>query len=129
MDPYERVKIADALKVVICKKGESVVRQGEQGDSFFMVEEGQLVCQKLVPGSITYYDLISDPVPADVWQYKAGDYFGELALLKDVPRQASIVCKTDCVLLSLDRYGFKRLLGPMDDILKRNSAKYEKFNK
>lgn len=51
MDPYERSKIADALKVVKCKKGEYIVKQGEQGDMFFMVEEGQLVALKVMqPG-------------------------------------------------------------------------------
>lgn len=48
MDPYERSKIADALKVVKCKKGEYVVKQGEQGDMFFMIEEGQLVALKVI---------------------------------------------------------------------------------
>ena len=51
MDPYERMQIADALKCIKCKKGEYVVRQvsiffyclkGEEGDIFFMVEEGEL---------------------------------------------------------------------------------------
>ena len=40
MDPYERMQIADALKTINCKAGEVVVRQGEEGDIFFMVEEG-----------------------------------------------------------------------------------------
>jgi len=56
-----------------------------------------------------------------VYSYKPGMYFGELALMKDIPRQASILCKTDCTLVALDRYTFKRLLGPVDEIMKRNT--------
>ena len=63
----------------------------------------------------------------EVMNYKAGDYFGELALLKDEPRAASIKAKTNVKAVSLDRESFKRLIGPLDEILKRNMEKYKKF--
>jgi len=65
--------------------------------------------------------------PKDVYQYKSGDYFGELALIKNTPRAANIIAKSDCSVVYLDRDSFKRLLGPIEDILKRNFAKYEKY--
>ena len=64
-----------------------------------------------------------------VKEYGSGDYFGELALLSNEPRAASIIAKTDCKLLSLDRLAFKRLLGPIEKILKRNSEIYAIYNK
>lgn len=118
MESHERLKIADALKPLKFKKGEYVVKEGDQGDSFFFIEEGEAVATKvIVPGK----------GPETVYRYKAGDYFGELALLRDTPRAANIVAQTDLSLVSLDRLSFKRLLGPLDDILKRNFARYEKF--
>lgn len=52
--------------------------------------------------------------------YKVGDYFGELALMKDQPRAATIKPKGGgCKVLSLDRRTFKRLLGPLGDLLKQ----------
>lgn len=61
---------------------------------FFMIEEGELVALKISqPGA----------EPEEVFHYKPGKYFGELALMKDQPRAASILCKTDCVLATLDR--------------------------
>lgn len=59
-----------------------------------------------------------------VFNYKEGDYFGELALIKNQPRQASILCTSDCRVAYIDRDSFKRLLGPIEDILKRNIEKY-----
>ena len=56
--------------------------------------------------------------------YQSGDYFGELALLKNEPRAANVIAKTKLKVVSLDRKMFKRLLGPLDQILKRNIAAY-----
>jgi cAMP-dependent protein kinase regulator len=65
--------------------------------------------------------------PEIVFSYKSGDYFGELALLKNAPRAASIIAQTDVSVVYLDRNSFKRLIGPIDDILRRNFKRYEKF--
>ena len=59
--------------------------------------------------------------------YNKGGYFGELALIRNEPRAASVIAKTECKLLKLDRISFKRLLGPIENILKRNSNSYIKF--
>ena len=56
-----------------------------------------------------------------------GDYFGERALLKNEPRAANVVAKSECVVVSMDRHSFKRLMGPLEEILKRNMDVYENF--
>lgn len=60
-----------------------------------------------------------------VYHYKENDYFGELALINDMPRQASVRATTDCKIASIDRLAFNRLLGNLVEILKRNSSRYE----
>ena len=66
-----------------------------------------------------------------VYEFKENDYFGELALLDDDnKRKATIKVTSDqLIVASLSKASFKRLLGPLEDILKRNSVKYEKYVK
>ncbi len=80
--------------------------------------EGQAIATKTIePGK----------APHEVFQYSPGSYFGELALLKNEPRAANIIATTPLRVVVLDRHSFKRLLGPMEDILKRNMSVYEQY--
>ena len=47
--------------------------------------------------------------------------------MKGEPRAANVVALTPLKLISLDRNSFKRLLGPIEEILKRNSEQYVKY--
>lgn len=60
--------------------------------------------------------------------YKTGDYFGERALMINEPRAANIIAKTHSKLVSLDRHSFKRLMGPLDEIMRRNMQLYEAYH-
>ena len=65
--------------------------------------------------------------PTVVYNYNPGEYFGEIALLKNSLRAASVIAENECTVVSLDRKSFSRLLGPLEEILKRNFTKYEKY--
>ena len=60
-------------------------------------------------------------------EYKVGDYFGERALIKNESRAANVVATSDCLMVSMDRHSVKRLLGPLEALLKRNFEIYEKY--
>ena len=51
-------------------------------------------------------------------------YFGELALVENSPRSASVYAKGDVTAAYLERDSFERLLGPCIDIMKRNIELY-----
>lgn len=120
VDSYELSQICDAIKSEKVAKGDFIIKQGEQGDKFYILDEGEAYAAKVFK---------EGEEAKNVKDYKDGDYFGELALLSNQPRAASIIAKTDCKLLSLDRLAFKRLLGPLEKILKRNSEIYAIYNK
>ena len=118
VDPYERSKLGDAVKECSFKKGDFIIREGEEGDSFYLISEGTADATKSIDGK----------PPVKVKDYKRGDYFGERALLTKDLRAANIVVTSDsCICLSLERDSFARLLGPLDDILRRNMDEYMKF--
>ena len=56
-----------------------------------------------------------------------GSYFGEIALLMDVPRQATVTTTKKTRLARIDRGVFKRVLGSLGNILKRNMELYKKY--
>ena len=116
IDSYELGKICDSLKSGVYQKGDYIIKEGEMGDVFYIMEEGKCNATKtLEPGK-----------PEEVInELKEGDYFGERALLSGEPRYANIIVISDTAkVISLDRNSFNRLLGPIMDILKRNMDKY-----
>jgi len=64
----------------------------------------------------------------EVATLKKGDYFGELALLRDAERAVDIVAtSTSTKVVTIDRSSFVRLLGPLEDTLKERSRSYKGF--
>lgn len=106
LESYERSKIADALDTIKHSAGATIITEGDPGDAFYLLESGE--AEAFVSGE-------EDPVKS----YQRGDFFGELALLDDKPRAASILAKTDVKVARLGRDGFKRLLGPVENIMRR----------
>ena len=60
-------------------------------------------------------------------EYISGDYFGELSLLYNDPRAANVIAQDDVTVVYLDGGSFRRIIGPLENILKRNTAKYAKY--
>lgn len=89
------------------KAGEPVIRQGEDGEHFFIIRDGQ--CRVIRKTR-------KNPEGMILAKLKAGDNFGEEALISGGKRNASIVMETDGVLMSLSKTDFLELLN--DPLLK-----------
>ncbi|KAH7551840.1 camp-dependent protein kinase A regulatory subunit [Bipolaris maydis] len=107
LTPYERSKIADALETKKYPPGTTIIQEGDVGESFFLLESGEA-------------EVFKRGIDGPVNQYQKGDYFGELALLNDAPRAASVISKTEVKVATLGKNGFQRLLGPVEGIMRRN---------
>lgn len=115
LSEYERLTVADALRVATFADGEVIIRQGDDGNLFYIISEGTAVCTKQFTPS--------EPVQ-DIGVLGQGAYFGEIALLTTRPRQATVTAKGQVKCLTLDRKTFKRVMGPLENILKRNLSQY-----
>ncbi|CAK85499.1 unnamed protein product (macronuclear) [Paramecium tetraurelia] len=111
LDSYEKLQFCDILEEKKYSKGEKVINQGEQGDTIYLIVEGELEAYK-------------DEYQDKVYSYQSGDYFGELALLQNSPRQATIIAITDCTLYYCDFKSFTKLMGPLEQILRKNVGRY-----
>lgn len=126
LSTYERLTIADALVPIKFKAGEHIVEQGRAGNEFYIIADGEVKVQK---------DGVDEEVSR---RLLCGDYFGELALLVNElklkyivsvthpicvqdtdTRQATVIAIKDTLCLTLDRKTFKRLLGPLEALLKQ----------
>lgn len=116
MEAYERMQMCDALKQETITAGTEIITQGQPGDTFYILEEGTAVCTKAYT---------PDSPPQEVLTYEPGSYFGELALLNNETRAATVTAKTECRVLTLTGRVFKQLCGDLEYILMRKSAEYK----
>jgi len=82
-------------KQVGCESGDVVINQGEDGDNFYIVSSGKYVASLSQQGN------------AVVAEYDAADCFGELALMYNAPRAATVTCKEGGTLWALERKRFR----------------------
>ncbi|CAL9730252.1 cAMP-dependent protein kinase regulatory subunit [Monosporozyma unispora] len=111
---YERSKLADALDTQYYGPGEVIIREGDVGENFYLIEYGEVQVIKEDKGVINTLG--------------KGDYFGELALLNDIPRQATIKTTKRTKVATLGKSGFQRLLGPVVEVLKLNDPTRKENN-
>lgn len=114
LQDYDRMQIADCLTRQTVEAGTFVITQGDQGDRFYLVEEGKLVAQRTSPAGDVQ----------EVKNYERGDYFGELALIRSEARAASVVAKTEATVVYLTGKEFKSLLGSLQETLHMNAKEY-----
>lgn len=89
--PAAQEDLARRLAGLSVPAGTEVVRRGDPGDRFFLVESGRLAARR---------------DETTLSEMTAGDCFGEIALLRDVPRTATVVALTDVELQTLEREDF-----------------------
>lgn len=108
---YDRAKLADALDTQIYEPGKVIIEEGDSGENFYLIEYGQCSVTKKGKGVVATLG--------------KGSYFGEVALINDLPRQATVTATERTKVATLGKSGFQRLLGPVVDVLKLNDPTRE----
>lgn len=90
-----------SLQLARFPAGATILRQGDPADAFFVIARGKVAVSRLENGG---------GKPVEVGTLGPGEYFGEIGLLGETPRTATVVARGPVELLILDRKGFARLV-------------------
>jgi len=104
--------LAGGMREVIYAAGEDVVKEGEGGEEFFMVLEGELNVTKIA----------HDGRPVTVGTLKSGAFFGEMSLLTGDKRSATVTALKDSKLIVIGREPFEKVLRAKPAILDKMSV-------
>lgn len=115
LDEKEFKIVVDAIEEVSGKADDIIIKEGDQGDCMYVLESGNLNCTKVFSGNTE---------PTFLKEYVPGEGFGELALLYNAPRAATIKGKSDFVCWKLDRDTFNHIV---KDAAAKKRDKYDNF--
>jgi rhodanese-related sulfurtransferase len=112
LPPAEIQRLIQALEPVTYNAGDKVIRQGDDGDYFYIIREGSCSVTRLASGK-------GWDVP--LAELHEGDSFGEDALVSDAKRNATVTMLTDGWLMRLSKHFFL-------DILKKQLVRYVTYD-
>ncbi|EFJ48149.1 hypothetical protein VOLCADRAFT_81219 [Volvox carteri f. nagariensis] len=107
----ERIRLVDAFEEVTYQAGQKVIVEGDKGDLFYIVKDGEAIVYQNTPQGQRKVNHL----------FKA-DFFGERALLKDEPRMATVEAYTKLICLTLKRETFQEILGPLEQLMAREKS-------
>ncbi|XP_078129150.1 cGMP-dependent protein kinase 2 [Sander vitreus] len=107
--PEEKLaKVVDCLEVDYFEKGEYIIREGEEGNTFFIIAKGEVIVTQSTEGLAE---------PQEIKTLGVGDYFGEKALISEDVRSANIICsENDTHCLVVDRDNFNQMVGTYEEL-------------
>eukprot|EP00891_Asterochloris_glomerata_P002124 jgi/Astpho2/2124/gw1.00038.236.1_t len=100
LDDTQQADVIEAMFRRAVKQGEVIIRQGEDGDNFWMIESGIYKAVKQAPQDGERL----------LFRYEGKGAFGELALMYNCPRAATVVAEAEGVLWGLDRVTFRDII-------------------
>lgn len=101
LDESELSVVINAIEEVKANHGEVIIKEGDAGDCMYVLESGSLLCTKVFKGQTE---------PTTLKTYIPGEGFGELALLYNAPRAATIKAVEDSIVWRLDRDTFNHIV-------------------
>jgi len=100
LDDKDMEIVVNAMKVVKFKENDIIIKQGDEGNDLYLLESGECEWFKVFP---------NEKQEKKLREYSPGETFGELALLYNAPRAATIRATEDCLLFALDRETFNNI--------------------
>jgi len=101
MPPTELSHLANIATEIIYDAGETVITQGELGESLYLIVEGQV-------------EVLQDG--KQIAKLGENEYFGEMSILDGEPRSATVKAITECFVLSLNKENFYMILSRHNEV-------------
>jgi len=118
--PMSRIQmLGEMSQFEVLPPDQVICSEGEEGDRVFVVIFGQLAvyAKKEATSSEKQHSHKFHTSPGRLLgTLGQGDHFGEMSVLADIPRQATVQCKTSCLLISISRSHFKNLMKVVPDV-------------
>lgn len=112
---YDKECLCDAITLERFSEGEVIIQEGDQNpQKMYIIYKGEALAFKLIEGE-----------QVQVYQFGETDYFGELSLMRNSSRSASVVAKTDLELLAIDKLTFRRLCAEIGYEFKDGESRYK----
>lgn len=99
LSPRSLSEVADKMQAVLYSAGSVIIRQGDVGKEFFLIRKGSVDVRQTVGSTEKQVATLND-----------GDFFGEVALLEDRPRNATVVAKTETLCYTLGKDDFREVV-------------------
>jgi len=110
MSTDARLALAAHFQLRIFEKGDAVVREGEAGDTFYLIRSGA--------ADVSTRGMGKDGDRVVLGKMGEGDFFGEVALLTDKPRTATVVAREKSELMELTRVDFDKITNKFPSVRK-----------
>ena len=120
---FELNLVAGKMHSMEATAGQPIFKHGDRGDKFYLIESGKVSVQ--IPAALGDSHLVERALLGP------GEYFGEIALMMNTPRTATIIPTQPTILLSLDAQDFREILAEsqgMKDALERASSRRQLSN-
>ena len=101
LPPHEVHALIPHLRDYEIDEGATLFKQGDDGDAMYLVDEGSLGI---------YIAMENDPEPKKIGEIGDGDIVGEMALIKNAPRSATIIAQAHTRMLRMEKDAFKRAI-------------------
>jgi small-conductance mechanosensitive channel/CRP-like cAMP-binding protein len=111
LEPGEREILARTMKKVSFAGGEDIIRQGDPGDSLYVIQDGEVGVRLAVEGAVR-----------EVATLRAGDFFGEMSLMTGEPRRATCAAKADVACYLIDKEAFSQVLEVKPQVVEQIST-------
>ncbi len=106
LGPAALAVLVDRLELIHLEKGKVLFKEGDPGDTLFVISEGEVA-------------VVSEGPPrTELSRLLPGAFFGEVALITDAPRSATIVAVANTELMAIDRGVVAELVGQHPDVLR-----------